>query len=270
MVSFYAQHRRKAFRGGATDPDYAAYAARLTGSYTTDQLNAIEAFFAGAKADGIYSIIDVLYIHALANEADGRLNIKGTSFTASRINSMSHAAFQGFTSNGTNSYLNTTFNPSTAGGSFTQNSGSIGLYSRTDQASDNNDMGISNGTQNTTLYTRLASNNAAGRINSSTFDVGSLASNSDSRGFFLATRVSSLAHVLYRNGTELKSTSNTSSAPINASFFVGTRSASGTPTGGFSTRQFALSLIGGGFTPTQASNLNTRVATLMTALGANV
>lgn len=269
------RHGAIASQGGTTDPDAVAYIARLTGSYSDPELAAINAFFVGTKADGVYSLLDLLYIHALDNEVDGRLNIKAATFTATRVNAMTFTARQGFTGNGSSSYLDTTFNPSTAGGNFAQNSGSMGFYTRNNIASDAIDMGIYSGGNNTSLYSRLLTANVAvGRINSSSFDTGSrFSGRTDSQRMLLISRISSTEHSLYGSSGLLQTTSNTSTAIVNGNIFIGTANnvgGGGVPGGGFSGRQFAFSFIGGGLTGTQAGNLTNRVNTLLTALGANV
>lgn len=257
------------------DSDYDAFAARLTGSYTIFQLDAIQSFFLGLKADGVYNLLDFAYIHALANESDGRLNILNSNYTATNVNSMAHTAFQGFTSNGSSSYLNTNFNPATAGGNFNQNSGAMGIYTRNNVASDSVDMGNYNlaSLRNTTIYSRLISDNAVGRINSPSFDAPSrFPGRTDGRRMLTISRTGSTQYSLYGNGgTLLQTTPNTSASIVSASIFIGTAHNEGVgPGGGFSPRQFAFSFISGGLAGSQVMAFTARVDTLLTALGAAV
>lgn len=89
------------------------------------------------KTAGIWAELDVYYVFANNGSQEfGTLNWKNPNTNqATLVNSPTFAINQGFTFNGSTSYIDTNFNPSTQGVKFTQNSASRGLYMRTPPSS---------------------------------------------------------------------------------------------------------------------------------------
>ena len=82
------------------------------------------------KAGGIWSKLDVLYIFANNGGTEfARLNWKNPNVNlATLINPLTFTTNQGFNGNGTLSYIDTNFNPSTNGVNYTLNNASISTY----------------------------------------------------------------------------------------------------------------------------------------------
>jgi hypothetical protein len=269
MVNFYTQHRRKSFRGELTDSDADAYIARLTGSYTETELAAINALVVSLKSNNLWTTIDVLYLFCLDNVPDSLLNIKSSSFTATRVNSMSWTARQGFTGNGTNSYLDTNFTPSTAGGNYTQNSATLAIYTPTNsQAAVYGIGGQNSNTANrsyiTERWTDGISYNTANAATSGFVNVSVASSN----GLTAISRTSSTALAAYRNGSSIGTASVSSVVLSSSSFFIGALNNGGSPIG-LSTRLYPLAVIAGGWDATNHLNFSTAVSTILTAFGAS-
>jgi hypothetical protein len=78
------------------------------------------------KADGVWAKLDVFYVFAQdGGSAFGTLNWKNPNANQSTlVNSPTFVSNGGFTGNGTSSYIDTNFNPSTQGVQYTQNNAS--------------------------------------------------------------------------------------------------------------------------------------------------
>jgi hypothetical protein len=90
-------------------------------------------YLRGLLLSGAWDELDVYYLFANNGSKEfATLNWKNpNSHQATLVNSPTFNAGQGFTFNGTSSYIDTNYNPSTQGVKFTQNSASRGLYMRT-------------------------------------------------------------------------------------------------------------------------------------------
>ena len=81
--------------------------------------------------DGNWQLLDRMWIMAADNQQNARVSIiNPTSTQITEVNSPTWTKDQGYTGNGTSSYLNTNWNPSTQGVQYTLNSASVGLYTR--------------------------------------------------------------------------------------------------------------------------------------------
>ena len=252
--------------GGGTNDDAATFIARLTGTYSTAQEDAIAAFINGLITDGLYStdqaasVIDCLYIHALQNAVDAVLDISGNY---DGINSgMTFTAGAGMTGNGTNSYIDTGFNPTVeANASFTQNSATLGSYSNTNSSNNGYSIGSQEGTVQTALHPRFTDGNFYGRVNQAASGGASVP---NSTGLFIATRPSAGSVVLYKDGVSVGSLSHTSTGVPDRTIYIGAKN-DGTANSP-SSRELALNVVAGGMNGTQVSNFNSRVSTLLAAL----
>ena len=116
----------------------AAYSASATayfnqvttngGSLTNAEKTYINTFIGALGTD--FAEFDRLYIHGLSNSVAARTSLANpTSTMITAVNTPTFTANQGYTGNGTTSYLDTNYNPSTGGVKFTLNNASFGAYS---------------------------------------------------------------------------------------------------------------------------------------------
>ena len=121
--SFYYE---AAFSASAT-----AYFNQVTsngGSLTNAEKTYINTFIGALGTD--FAEFDRLWIHGLSNSVAARTSLANpTSTMITAVNSPTFTASQGYNGNGTTSYLNTNYNPSTGGVKFTLNNASFGAYS---------------------------------------------------------------------------------------------------------------------------------------------
>lgn len=253
------------------DPDTATLLSRFGGTYSSSRQTAINDFIAGLKTDGLWATIDCLYILAAPIEGDALLNWKSSSYTLTKNGSPTFTADRGFANGGNSAnHLRTGFVPSTAGGNYTQNSATFGVYSRTNTDSLFPIMGSQQSGILSRLFLRYSGDNQSfGEINSSSVFASAVGAVTNSQGLFLICRTASTAGKIYRNGTAIATGSAASSGLSSHQFFILASNNAGTATG-TSPHQIAASVIASGWNDTQASNFNTRLQTYLTAIGANV
>jgi hypothetical protein len=257
-----------ATQGNLFDPATNVLLAALTGIYDDTRKFNIDTLIRALKTAGVWSTYDVLCIAGL-NSADSLINWKNPgTFNSSLVNSPSFTADRGFTGNGTSSYINTNFNPVTAGGNFSLNSAHLGLYCRTDSnPALARDMGARTAfNSDESVLILQETGNAFAGLNSNGVDGGA---SGDSDGYWSSSRTASNAVVLIRNGSGFASSSRTSSAMPNLNIYVGAVNSSGSPLG-YTARQYTAWSIGGGLTGTQLADEYTVIQAYMTAIGANV
>jgi hypothetical protein len=168
----------------------------------------------------------------------------------------------GATPNGTNGYADTKFIPTTNFNSL--NDKCFGLYVGTN-TNNGVEMGaLSGGYVGDQIVAR--NTNLAASSNSN-LDPSTSAS-TDSRGFWLSTRSSSLSGKYYKNSTSII-TLGASVSQYNNSMFLGARRLT-TSAEVFSDKRFQLALMGDGLTDTEAANLYTRVQAYQTALARQI
>lgn len=116
------------------DSDYVAVLNRaITLGYslpTFSQIIKQNQLVVDLKAGGVWNKLDVLYIFANDGGSDfATLNWKSPAlYQATLVNSPSFTANQGFVGNGSSSFINANFNPSTNGVNYTLDNASISTY----------------------------------------------------------------------------------------------------------------------------------------------
>lgn len=110
----------------------AALVAAMNVAPNPTRLALIDAFIGGLKAGSIWSKLDVLWVLAAHEEQAARLNWKSPgNFTLTAVNGPAFAVDQGFTPNGSSSWLDTGWDRATNGLQYTQNDAHISIYQRT-------------------------------------------------------------------------------------------------------------------------------------------
>jgi hypothetical protein len=260
--------------GGGPTPgtEALAFLARTIGldtPHTTMYINLIN----GLVADSVWAKLDALYFFATDTTTNALFNLKSaTLYNASAHGSLTFTANQGYAGvdgSGT-AYLDSAFNPSTAGGNFQQNAAHVSAWSNTNAqsgAGGGGAIGIASTSSSnvTEIYPRYPTNTAYFRINDGTGSTG--AANSSSIGFFVATRSGISTQNGYINAVDQGITSVASGALVNATIAMlgfnfnpaGHNSGSGL--------QYSAASIGGSLTPTDVTNLYARLGTARTAVG---
>lgn len=225
---------------------------------------AISDFISNLKADGIWGKIDMLQVYSTAvsaTQTDLLLNWKGNYANGTAVNSPVFGA-SGVTGNGTTSYVNTGFDPQ-ASSLFLQNDNHLGLFV---SANGIQLITVDIGNTDNSIGVRNTSNTIG--VRSSTTTVGAtVATVTDGTGYHLATRNNGANVALYKGGTLFETITLASTAQASANIYVGARNNAGVAVNQ-SPRTYFAAHAGASLTALEAANLNARLNTLATALGA--
>jgi hypothetical protein len=212
---------------------------------------------------GVWSKLDALYMLAAADEATALTNLVSADYEATKVNTPAFSADDGYTGSdgaGTSSYLNSNFNPSTAGSpKFTQNSAHIGVWQLTTTEEDVVIMGQGSGVN---IFPSF-SGDAYTRVNDNSEMAGAAVASAE--GFTLGNRSTSSARQSYKNGASiLTDGANTSKAVTNANMLLLASNGGAA----ISNKQAAVFTIGSSLTSTEVGDYYTAVAAYLTAVGA--
>jgi hypothetical protein len=164
-------------------------------------------------SSGVWSLLDVLYVFAAHTEQAALLNWKNPgTFDATSVSGTAFTEDVGFTGDASADYLETGFNPFSAGGNYTQNSASFGARTTTDRNDNENKclMGWVAGAAVSILRTDSATGFGTMNINSSGANIAGAATG---LGWWAVTTESDPAvQTVYKDGAEFDSGSRTSAA----------------------------------------------------------
>lgn len=260
--------------GAAFEPETDTLIAALTGSYDSPRQDAINTLIAALKTgatsgSNILAKQDVLCVAGL-NSADSLINWKtpGT-LNSSAINSPTFVADRGFTAEAAGSrYINTNYNPTSVAGNYTQNSASVGVYSRTESAETTYDFGwTTSGSSRVSLLGRRVDNACFWRINDVTET--NTAGNTSSLGLTTVTRTGASARAIYRDASQLGTSTISSAGVPDGIIYVGARNFADAPQS-ITTRQYAAWFMGGGLSGAEITDLYNALQAYLTYIGANV
>ncbi len=217
----------------------------------------ITAFIDGLVSDGIWAAADAIYLSkGLVDSTSALQNVKSSSFTGVLVDAPTFSQRAGFTYDGSNDAFDTNYNPSTAGGNWTQNSGCMWAYCNT--------AGLTAGplcgtpVSDTRMFPNVGGN-AFFRMN--TADGSSTAANTNTVGLFAANRSNSTTVQGYIRGSQAvsdgtKNSNSLANEDVNIARASSSFIAANIPIAGF----------GGSMSSTLHGNLNTRVTTLLAAI----
>ena len=262
----------KAGFGTPIDPDAAAFFARVTaagGTLSATEQTAVNTLVVQMKADGIWTAMKAIYPMVGASAAACAQNLKSASFPGTFFGLVNFAS-TGVTGNGSSGYMNSGFVPSTNG--LTYDNNHISFYSRTTAFSGNDFFEIGSSTNSSFtdplgLWSRRT-NDSAGYDSGSTFTNRSTFSNTDGKGFYCGTAVTTTSK-FFKNGVNQVSFSLTASAISSVDVFILAFNEGGGNIY-YSTKELAFASMGNGLTDTQASNFYTAVQAFQTTLGRQV
>lgn len=232
------------------------------GSLTASEESYLRAFEASVGSD--LAEFDRLYIHGLSNSIAARTSFVNPSSTIiTEVNAPTFTANRGYQGNGTTSYLNTNFTPSTQAVKYTQNSASIFIYSRTNIAANYIDIGAIDGANKSFMYTRHSNGNVFYPVNVSTSVGSPSTAMADSLGLSVAN-INSTTLSLNKNGVQLASTTITPVAVPIIPFYLLAANNNSTAVE-YSTRQISVSGMGSGLI--NQTTFNNAVRVLGTSIG---
>jgi hypothetical protein len=212
------------------------------------------------KTNYLWSRIDCLQIYAQETTQGALINWRtpGT-FNASLTNAPTFAAGRGYTTNGTNNYVNTNFTASTAGGSATLDNTAVSLWSLT-SGQQTASSAANDGTQFTLFNPRNTSDQVRGAVNGTAI-ITFASSHTDGSGFYTFSRTASNLVTAYKAGASIGTDATASVGLPTTSFLVGSNN------GAFTAREFACFVIGASRTSTEEAALYAILRAYMTAVG---
>jgi hypothetical protein len=207
------------------------------------------------------------------NTALAKMSLVSSTFNAATSGVPTFTADQGYasTDNASNVALNSNFNPSTAGGHYTQNSAHVSVWANNNVTSVSGGIAIGCNTAagtGTAIFPKYSNGNAYWRINDASPGSGGIAMAS-SIGYSLANRSSASGTTSsqgYKNAVDQGVTAVSSGALTNQPIGICANSASSS-FGTASACQISCASVGGSLTPTQVTALYNRLATARTAVG---
>ena len=219
----------------------------------------------GLQADGIWTKLDRLWIFAQSTEVLALVDLV-VSASATAVNSPTFTANRGYTGvdNSNTIYIDSNFNYSTSGVTYTQDSAHISCWVATYTTGTGfGHMGDGGGGTETNFVFNSADNLAA-RVNDnpSSLPQGVPATKT---GYWLLSRTGAAATTLYQNGASFSTPNATSGALKNLNLYILAANFSGVPAG--SPQQLAMVSIGGSLSAANATAFYNRLRTYMTAVG---
>lgn len=235
----------------------------LTVKPTASLLIALNNLSAGLNTDGDWTLLDLFHPIGGLETDEQRLkpliSTSGLDFVA--VNSPTLNT-NGVTGNGTSSYLNLKWTPTTNGVQYTQNSACQLIWNRTTGTHVGAWTGSTGTAATHRLYGKYTDNNYYFKINDVVAE--SSGTNTNPVGLAMVKRTSSTNTLMVMNGTTLGTFSRTSTGLPDREWYLCCHDSMGTPSE-FSNRNFALIGLGSG--TVNQTNIYNRIQTYMTARG---
>lgn len=257
---------------GGDAAETTAFLARTSGLSGTET-DAYKALINGLVSDGVFSKLDCLYIFATKDTTTAALNLIQNNFNLTTGGSGgTFTADVGYTGSSSGSFvLKTAFNPTSAGGQFAQNSGSLGVYvlnSRSTSA-DETAIGANDGSDHASWILPKHSLGLIYDINKSAL---AKVANSNAQGLWISSRTASTTLSLYKNGntTAIATDATASSGMVNFGMAIFADSTGAATYERYSNDQLSAAFIGGGLSSADMALVAARINTYMTTMGINV
>lgn len=259
-------------------PEALALFARM-GDVPESRKQLIDGLIANFKNESLWELgafwngMDAIWSFTAHDQTAAPLNWIEDDYNCTEVNSPTFEIDRGYTGNGTTSYLNTDFNPSSDGVNFVLNDASFGIYLRTNSASNTKtEIGVATtGVTSLIIYGKLDSpfeafnfiscNNAVGLVDLPF---------ASSAGFSSVSRLVAGNFEIYKNGVSLGVSATASSSLPNGIVFIGAYNLTGTGALNFSDRQISFAFIGRGLTANEQTTLFNLVEAYLDAIGAGV
>lgn len=251
------------------DSNAQSWFERLTVQPSLAWKTAFNTMIVGMKADGNFSLLDRFWIFATEQQQHARVSVANPGSTnITEANAPTWTANQGYTGNGTTSYLDLNYTPSSQGVNYLLSNSAVMCYSRTSVAAgtvietggrDAAD-GLLLGTYFTGGFIRYRGNALAG--------VSSSATVADSTGMDAGYRTDATNVNFFRNGAVVGvpvANASTNRPPV--SMYALGFNAAGTAAN-FSTKQLSCVAYGSG--SINQATFYTRFQTFATTIGFNI
>lgn len=257
-----------------TNAEAATLVAAMSSAPDDTRKGVIDTCIGAIKTAGVWTKLDCLWILAAHDSQAALLDWKNLS-DATAVNSPTFTTDRGFTGDGSTSYINTNFTPSTDGVNYTQNSACMGAYlnAGTDTAvSGPNSIGFnsnSNARQSRIEPWRSATGGATVRVRMNDATATTVGTIATRFGLTASNRSASNAVQVYRNGSSIGTSAVTSAALGTIDAYILGFNDAGLLTGQNDNR-CAAAFVGGSLTSTEHADLFTAIEAYLDAVGAGV
>lgn len=211
-------------------------------------------------------VFDAMYIIATQDSAGALKDLVGTQANGVAIGlSNKFIAYEGYTGDDDDGYINTRINLSTETPNYAQDDASIGLYIRNNVQEATNNFGANDGSNiGVALVTGRADNNQiVVKMNDGT-NVNTDTSQA-SRGFWIVNRTASDAYTVLKNNVTRVTATTTSATIPSVDLFLLSRNNNGTYFG-LATKQISFFYIGESFNATELRKINNCVEYYMDSI----
>ena len=255
-----------------TNAEAATLVAAMSSAPDDTRKGQIDTCIGAIKTAGVWSKLDCLWIRAAHDSQAALLDWKRLS-DSTAVNSPTFTTDRGFTGDGSTSYINTNFTPSTDGANYIRDSASMGAYlnAGTDTAvSGPNSIGaltVSYQARIEPWRSATPGSTVRARVNDGTATtVGTVATRF---GLTAVNRSGASAVQIYRNGASIgTSTAASSNVPSIDVYALGFNN--GGALGGANDNRIAAAFVGGSLTSTEHADLFTAIEAYLDAVGAGV
>lgn len=214
------------------------------------------------KSSGVWPLMDAVYPFVGGTAASNAVNLKNPSSYAITWNGGVTFSALGVTGDGISGYGNTNFTPSTAAGSYSVNSASIGVFSGTENVEFKTVIGVNSGSSSV-IYFNGQQQRFTG-LNSIAFS-GNIPVTT-TKGFTCLSLQSAVSLTYYAtDGTSGAMAQLAASLPTSPIFLL-TNDQNGLPDV-YATKTLSFAFIGGGMTPTQVAAFKSAIIAFNTVLG---
>lgn len=277
-ISLYPQSKLLLLMGGEgyKNAETKTYLASLTTPISSTYAKTLDTFISMVKDSlaiaNLSDAFDVMYDLGGETTEQSLKNLVKRQHDATAVNSPTWTQWEGFTGNGTSSYLNTNYNPATQGVVYVQNSASLGVYIRTNVDEAGVDIGAQTEGYTTGIYisTRRYDTKFYWQINENTNSQFVNGVSWDSRGFTVAVRPNSTQVYGYKNGVNYGGAKSANSIGTpNLNIYILCGSYGQVPTT-FSTKQTSFAFLGKSLSATEVRKLTNCVEWLMDSKGKGV
>lgn len=242
------------------DAEAAALLARMSPPPAPSRAALIASLVSQMRAAGLWAKLDAFYVLAAHDAQAARLNWIADHYNLAAVNAPVFTADRGYAGNGTSSYLDTGFNPTTAtGANYALNAASLSVWSLTDVQRAT--AAIGGGTAYVTpkdagtMNITYAVNTTGDRTRANPLGT--------SIGLFTACRPDATFTVSYANGANALSQGNNSTSLPNVAFRLCGRASAQSDS-----RQVAFACFGRDLSAVEVGQLYGAVRTYLVGVGA--
>jgi hypothetical protein len=271
--------RRFATNYDASTTAWLAAVVAAGGTVSNNRSDVVNTLIAGLKTDSLFTKLDRLWMLAFADEDIWQLTYDLIGVNAlTKVGPGSNLGYGGFSGNGSSSYLNSNYNPSTNGSAYTLNSASVGIGVKSNVTTARITSGFFGGfdSGNNTVSLTMFSNSSAPPTG--TFDINinqvlggtrSSATLTTTAGRYIGSRTdgTSAGVKVYLNGTDVTTSGGfVSSGLPNCNMYIGASNFRDTGVSVYANDRISFVFFGGGLSSGDAAALDARLATALGAI----